>query len=97
MRKHFKLLPRKVKKPETQYIIVQPLIHLTNIYKVPRMNKVAAAVQLIHWMQKLLSASSDSKEDSRWKGVNNSKKIFKFIFFLKKRARIKYKYTEKGQ
>lgn len=35
-------------------------------------------------MQKILSASSDSKEDSRWKGINDSKKIFKFIFFLKK-------------
>lgn len=69
MRKLFKFLPRKVKKPETHYITVQPLIHLTNIYKVPRMNKVAAGVQWLHGMQKLLSANSDSKEDRRWKGV----------------------------
>lgn len=47
MKKLFKFLPLKVKSPETQYITVPPLIHLTNIYKVPRMNKGAAATQYI--------------------------------------------------
>ena len=48
MRKLFKFLPLKVKKSETQHITAQSLIHLTNIYKVLRMNKEAATAQLIH-------------------------------------------------
>lgn len=48
MKNILKFLLQKVKKPETQYLTVLPLIHLTNIYKVSRMNKGAVAAQLIH-------------------------------------------------
>lgn len=72
----FKFLPQKVKKPETQYITVLPLIHLTNIYKVSRINKGAAAAQLIHWMQ------NDCKEDRRWKGADSRMDFSILIYYL---------------
>lgn len=90
MKKLFKFLPLKVKSPETQDITVPPLIHLTNIYKVPRMKKELLPLNTLNAKTNICQEWFQGKQEVEMSKTR--RKYCLIIFLFKKGAKIKWQY-----